>query len=367
MFLMFTPPDLPAYLANTFELKPVLGVPTNDEVKNIHAVIRAAEIASQIPAWNDPDLSMELAQHLFDIQTARYRDKYPVNVFPSTNTYAPPTLPSHIAVTLEPVIGAPSDDEVKLVHTALRTSENLANFPSMFDPDLSMNLSQHLFDIQFARHIQRTTEGYFTPRQALPSTRAGQTARVTRPRVPVDQVLDIQPGITLGALQTELDPEPEHGGDTVEAPIPDLFGRRPGIDILPEDARGIIEQLRANQDQSDRTLKDGLKDVVENVTRLMIKLHNHSARGFNSGNADWNYHHVVNGDGEACEAAVPWAKNAPGHKLWREGSEETLARYLQFYNIGTELIEPGDPPALKPDSKEQATMILGKLTHTRVE
>ncbi|KAF8597479.1 hypothetical protein BDV93DRAFT_562202 [Ceratobasidium sp. AG-I] len=52
----------------------------------------------------------------------------------------------------------------------------------MFDPDLSMNLSQHLFDIQFARHIQRTTEGYYTPRQALPGAGPGRTVRVTRAR-----------------------------------------------------------------------------------------------------------------------------------------------------------------------------------------
>lgn len=76
---------------------------------------------------------------------ARYIDKFPINTFPSasisasawprfaltiryqTNTYIPPVLPSHINVSLEPILGAPSDDEVKLVHNALRVSENLAN------------------------------------------------------------------------------------------------------------------------------------------------------------------------------------------------------------------------------------------------
>lgn len=54
---------------------------------------------------------------------------------------------------------------------------------------------------------------------------------------------------------------------------------------LTEDTHGIIEQLKANQEQTDRcllgmqdALKDGLKDAVENVTRMMIKLHNHSVR-----------------------------------------------------------------------------------------
>lgn len=43
------------------------------------------------------------------------------------NMYTPPTLPSHINFPLQPVTGAPSDAEVKLVHQALRASENLAN------------------------------------------------------------------------------------------------------------------------------------------------------------------------------------------------------------------------------------------------
>lgn len=43
---VYTPPKLPPYLANAFNMKPVVGIPTDDEVKLIHAVIRAAENAS---------------------------------------------------------------------------------------------------------------------------------------------------------------------------------------------------------------------------------------------------------------------------------------------------------------------------------
>ena len=45
--MKFIPPKLPAYLVSMFELKPDIGSPTNDEVKNVHAVIQAIDAASK--------------------------------------------------------------------------------------------------------------------------------------------------------------------------------------------------------------------------------------------------------------------------------------------------------------------------------
>ncbi|KAF8684164.1 hypothetical protein RHS04_01582 [Rhizoctonia solani] len=61
--------------------------------------------------------------------------------------YDPPSIPSHLPIRLEPVIGAPSDEEIELAHNAVRTLENLANSP-FFDSALSAKMSQHLFNIQ---------------------------------------------------------------------------------------------------------------------------------------------------------------------------------------------------------------------------
>lgn len=47
MDAVYLPPKLPAYLMGAFDLKPVLGTPSNDEVKLIHAAIRAVENISQ--------------------------------------------------------------------------------------------------------------------------------------------------------------------------------------------------------------------------------------------------------------------------------------------------------------------------------
>lgn len=40
------PPNLPAYVADSFELKAIVGAPTDDEIKVIHAVIRVVENVS---------------------------------------------------------------------------------------------------------------------------------------------------------------------------------------------------------------------------------------------------------------------------------------------------------------------------------
>lgn len=44
--IVYAPPRIPPYLADAYELKSVTGVPTDEEVKEIHAVIRAMEAVS---------------------------------------------------------------------------------------------------------------------------------------------------------------------------------------------------------------------------------------------------------------------------------------------------------------------------------
>ncbi|KAF8600144.1 hypothetical protein BDV93DRAFT_286225 [Ceratobasidium sp. AG-I] len=147
MAAVYTPPELPTYLSNTFTLKPVIGVPTDEEVKLIHSVIRAVENASHVPALFNPALSADLAHHLFEVQMARYKSKYTFPIF-SDITYTPPEVPSHMNILLEPVVIAPSDDQIRSAQAAFRFAEGMASVPSMYDADLSMQLSQHLFDLQ---------------------------------------------------------------------------------------------------------------------------------------------------------------------------------------------------------------------------
>ncbi|CAE6469452.1 unnamed protein product [Rhizoctonia solani] len=141
-------PILPPFLANVFNLKPILGNPSPDEVKVVHEAVRALNNFLHAPELRDTDLSIELSQHLFDVQMACHRQKYPTTVLPTDVVYDPPNLPTYIPVELKSVTGPPSNAEVASVHTALRISESFANEPSIFDPDLHVQLSQHLFDIQ---------------------------------------------------------------------------------------------------------------------------------------------------------------------------------------------------------------------------
>ncbi|CAE6450728.1 unnamed protein product [Rhizoctonia solani] len=114
---------------------------------------------------------------------AVYRNTYPLN----DNTYTPPSVPSHIPISLEPVVGAPSDEELESAHGAARTLENLANSP-FFDSAFSAKLSQHLFNIQFARYIQDSNQGSFSQKPTNspppPQTNDNEPSIVTSSYVP---------------------------------------------------------------------------------------------------------------------------------------------------------------------------------------
>ncbi|CAE6439895.1 unnamed protein product [Rhizoctonia solani] len=116
-----SPPALPDYLKNVYDLKPIVGVPSDAEVIEIHAVVHAARKASEIPGMHDPGLLMGLADHLFSAQMARYRKKYSLIIFPSDATYTPPALPAHISITLEPMSGTPSDEYMMKAKEVLRS------------------------------------------------------------------------------------------------------------------------------------------------------------------------------------------------------------------------------------------------------
>ncbi|EUC58349.1 laminin domain protein, putative [Rhizoctonia solani AG-3 Rhs1AP] len=152
------PPELPTYLKNVHDLKPIIGVPSNDELIRIHDVVHAANRASGVPGMHDSGLLMKLADHLFSAQMAQYRSRYSLVTFPSNATYTPPALPSLISANLEPISGSPSDEEIIKVQDAVQSYQCLRRYPSMFDAHVNMELSQHLFDIQMARHMRRAGE-----------------------------------------------------------------------------------------------------------------------------------------------------------------------------------------------------------------
>ncbi|ELU39541.1 laminin domain-containing protein [Rhizoctonia solani AG-1 IA] len=114
-----SPPVLPHYFKSVYDLKPFIGVPSDTEVIGIHAVVHAAKKVSEIPSMHDPDLLMKLADHLFSAQMGR-------RLFLDA-TYTPPPLPVHISVSLETIVGAPSNEEMIKVQEALRSYQQFSH------------------------------------------------------------------------------------------------------------------------------------------------------------------------------------------------------------------------------------------------
>ncbi|KAG8686783.1 hypothetical protein FRC11_008377, partial [Ceratobasidium sp. 423] len=181
-----SPPDLPAYLENVYKLQPIVGEPSDDQVIGIHAVIRVANKVVDVQGMGDPLLLARLSEHLFKAQMAKYRSRYFRAIFPEDTTYIPPTLPGHVSVNLGPVTGIPTEETIIKVQSAIRSYQRFSDVPSMFDPHVNLELSQHLFDLQMARYTQRANES-----QHLSLSQ--DTARLSSPVRATEMVEDSPP------------------------------------------------------------------------------------------------------------------------------------------------------------------------------
>ncbi|KAG8732507.1 hypothetical protein FRC11_013126 [Ceratobasidium sp. 423] len=371
--LTLVPPQLPPFLANAFDLKPIVGNPSHQEVKLVHEAVRALNNFLHTPELRDTDLSTELSQHLFDIQMAFHRQKYPVNVLPNDVVYNPPALPNYIQVKLTPVVGPPSNGEVASVHTALRISESFVNVPSIFDPDVHIQLSQHLFDIQFgmtsshcvlpvspalpipaARHVQRSVVKRFS--SALPAPQ--------HPTVPDDE-------------DANNDREARHPSQEAAGPTKTQHPmlEEPGPPNQPTSHQNPNE---SNEISSVKELMVEMRDTLKNMNRVMIGSQNSLARGFNSSlrhstgdgiSYDLGVHSLINDHGELPETYnLPTFKHIGGYQnkislSLSDSTENELARYLRFYNIGQDLIEEGEELKIKSGMMNDARNLLHRRIH----
>ncbi|KAG8702541.1 hypothetical protein FRC08_003415 [Ceratobasidium sp. 394] len=268
MRMTLAPPGLPPFLASTYDLKPVEGPPSDEEVKMVHAVIRALNDVMNVPALYDADLAMRLSMHLFGIQMARYRNKYPYFIFSSNATHTPPSLPAHIPVKLEPVTGPPSDSELMSVQTALRISEGTVNVPSMFDADLSMQLSQHLFNIQFERYLREVADG--GPLASVTSPRAGANAtnsdHANPSRVQHDPMEDNREQddhevstIEMDASSSIQDPTELQFRDPTPQSSPGFRNRLQSFEPIQPKPRHTFAKLPKGPEDTTRVLAEGLR------------------------------------------------------------------------------------------------------------
>ncbi|CAE6477836.1 unnamed protein product [Rhizoctonia solani] len=241
------PPELPVYLKNVYDLKPIVGAPRDDEVIGIHAVMNAAHRVLGVPGMDDPGSFMKLADHLFSAQMARYRSKYSLITFPSDATYTPPTLPSHVPIHLKPVSGAPSDEDLTKVQDTLQAYQEFTRIPSMFDARVNMELSQHLFDIQMARYIRVAGENQ-------PSLASPAVATAEIPAQSTGQVLD-----TIDATSASTNNAGSGSNSVRVDQTPHLTSGTPGIS-----ASGLVERSNQLAEQSNV-----LVEVLERLTQLV--------------------------------------------------------------------------------------------------
>ncbi|KDN38373.1 LOW QUALITY PROTEIN: hypothetical protein RSAG8_09577, partial [Rhizoctonia solani AG-8 WAC10335] len=335
--ISLVPPQLPPFLANVFNLKPILGNPNRDEVKLVHEAVRALHNFPHTSELRNTDLSIELSQHLFDIQMTCHRQKYPTSVLnhpPSDIVYDPPTLPAYIPVELKPVSGPPSNEEVASVHTALRISDSFANVPSVFDPDVHVQLSQHLFDIQLARHVQ-----HLIMKRTAPANSAPQNQTVSH-------------GVLGG---TGASGNPETHTSPIVTPIQDAGSTEIQPSTLEQsnssnEATGHQNPNERNEPHRATELMIEIRDRLDTVSRILVGTQNSLARGFNSSSCHSSYngngigynlgaHSLINDHGEVPEIYNLPTFKCPGNRrsvsfAINNLPENELAQYLRFYNLG---------------------------------
>ncbi|CEL58667.1 hypothetical protein RSOLAG1IB_08731 [Rhizoctonia solani AG-1 IB] len=351
------PPQLPPFLASVFKLKPILGHPSREEVKLVHEAIRALNNFMHMPDPRDTDLPAELSQYLFDIQIVCYRQKYPINVLPNEVVYEPPSLPDHIPVELKSITGAPSNKEITSVHTALRIAESFSNVPSLFDPDLHAQISQHLFDVQLARHVQQSMVNRST--SSVPKTQC-QTA------------------LQGDGNDTNTAPETHNSINTTPHENTGAIAMAWGPSLAQPDAPHETTSYQHLHERNDAfklgelmvEIRD-IKDSLKQLNRIMVGTQNSLARGFNSSRKygyngvshDIGAHSLINDYGEVPETHhLPTFENGEYgvHFSLNKLDGGILARYLRFYGLGEELIEEGEELKIKDDMVENAKKLLSE-------
>ncbi|KAG8757320.1 hypothetical protein FRC11_004649 [Ceratobasidium sp. 423] len=362
------PPRLPAYLSDMYDLKPIVGTPVDEDVKTIHAAIRSQNTIAHLPAFFNPDLSMQLSQHLFGAQLAVYRASYSMTLLPGDkNIYIPPAIPAHIPGTLNEVVGAPSDEDIKSVQGVIRSLENLANSPQLFDADLSMKLSQHMFNLQFARYVQDSADGHFVsetePEEPHPTI--PRPAKVTPDTAP-NEIADLgneAQNIPTGAEQAPKVPlEPAQLGETIVNAIKDAM--KETNDVL----KNINQAPPGLGDIIAKSIKDATsetKEVLENMNRILMLIKRDQST---VGGVD-HYYHIykdpLNQQGMAAsEYGLPRLRFGYYHGahyiFWLKPDQ--IARYLKFFGVGADLVQGGEEPQLiSGRQKEAERLILAQI------
>ncbi|CAE7200268.1 unnamed protein product [Rhizoctonia solani] len=255
------------------------------------------------------------------------------------NVYTPPSLPSHVPGTLHEVVGMPSDEEIKVVQGALRSLENLSSSPQPFDPDLSMRLSQHMFNLQLARYMHDSSEGNSAPETQL---------EAPNPVAPPDE------------------PTPESFGSQVKER--NLPQERLEYDQLGQTMKEIHEVMKDIQTTMKSTQDTAIesKDILKTLSRALALIQGHQCSVAAMDKWYHVYKNPLNHEGvSASEYGLPQLRYGyyqDGPKYAIHMCNDLMVRYLNFFGIGASLIEGGEQPKLiKGKYREAENLILKEI------
>ncbi|KAG8741479.1 hypothetical protein FRC11_014789 [Ceratobasidium sp. 423] len=172
-------------------------------------------------------------------------------------TYVPPALPVHVSANLEPISGAPSEEQVLKVQNAIRSYQKLTDLPSLFDSQVNAELSQHLFDIQMARYIQRC-------RQASPVPRGNVLVELANPVYPPER--------TSGKTNSATN-NPGRGADVAESHQSTRSELDASIRDVVERSNQLVERSNQLMERSNQ-IAEQLTQVVERSNQPMEQPNN---------------------------------------------------------------------------------------------
>ncbi|KAG9098241.1 hypothetical protein FRC07_010672 [Ceratobasidium sp. 392] len=217
----------------------------------------------------------------------------------------------------------------------------------MFDADLNVKLSQHLFNIQFECYLRRRAGG--ADHLALDDTEKCQGHDST--------LASEQSSPHLSDRSPERPPESQ-------VPSPRPVTQTTSEPVQFQSAPNSASSLKTALEDTNKLLAE-IGDRLKDVKRVMIVLHQGMVRGLNrTMYSEYDglafKHALVNAKGED-----PHLCGLPDLNTLRDSMNNNsptldtdLARYLHFYGIGEELLEGGDEPKLKEGKRDDAK---GKL------
>ncbi|CAE7234152.1 unnamed protein product, partial [Rhizoctonia solani] len=298
------------------------------------------------------------------------------NLLPRS-VYTPPALPSHIPCTLNQVIGTPSDDDLKAAQGALKSVENWAAGARTFDADLNMRISQHVFDLQFARYMHDLAQG---------ESSGTESPRVPEPVLSMGGIFDANPPVP-NAQNEEREPDPAHPpeqfseppGDTVLQPVQgmrDTFDANPPVSNvqneepesvpapLPEQVSetpsGIAQLSKVMEETRDATRES--KSILENMNRMLMSIKRDQCMIYPMDARRIVQKDPLNRQGVlASECGLPelhFSYNSFRRQYYVTLSDDQIVRYLKFFGAGANYIQEGEEPKLIEGKRDEASNLL---------